>query len=71
MCRKNIKDWLVMVSLVKVASMALKAYGYSTMSQRTGMSIAEIMLYKDVAKACNKYYSQKFSIFAKSVFGKG
>jgi hypothetical protein len=49
---------------------ALSAYGYTKFMQKTGMNIAEAMLYKDVFKTCNSYYSKKTSYMLKSIFAK-
>ncbi len=57
-----------MKNILKLFSASMKAYAYSKMSIKTGMQVSEIILLKEGIKACEKYYTAKSVLFAKSIF---
>ena len=55
----------ILKSGFKYANTGWKAYCTVKVAEKTGMTIPELMLYKESVKNCSKYYSGKVSIFLK------
>ena len=49
----------------KYVNAGLKSYCTVKFAEKTGMTIPELMLYKESVKDCSQYYSRKVSIFLK------
>ena len=50
---------------LKYINLGWKSYCTAKIGMKTGMTMPEIFLYKELVKDCNKYYSSKISIFLK------
>lgn len=59
-----------MKNIWKLFSASMKAYAYTKMSIKTGMQVSEIRLLQEGIHACEKYYTQKSMLLAKSIFVK-
>lgn len=59
-----------MVGLGNFMLGTVKAYACTKFMQKTGMNMAEVLLYKDAFKTCNSYYSKKAALALKSIFAK-
>ena len=49
----------------KYVNLGLKSYGIAKYAEKTGMTIPDLILYKESLKDCSRYYSKKVSIFLK------
>lgn len=56
--------------ILKTLSAMSKAYAFSKIIVKIGMTLPEILLYKDVYKNCSKYIEKSALVYAKSIFAK-
>ena len=54
-----------MNGILKTLSTMSKAYAFSKIMVKTGMTPPEILLFKDVYKNCSKYIEKRALVYAK------
>ena len=57
-----------MNEIVRVIMASAKSYGMSKLVDKTGMTVADIMLYQNVSKGCTGYYMKQAVNVTKSIF---
>lgn len=59
-----------MRNIFKALSTVSRAYALAKLTVKTGMTLPEILLYKDAYKNCSKYIEKSALVYVKSIFAK-